>query len=288
MLIPSVCLVTAQDTDLLNRLQAIHNRGIDFYNVDGIEITSEIKDIPLNAKSIVKGFKNLKLKEKDLTATEPLLGFPNSYFSKTEEKPAGLHTTTDYYFVESIDKKVIGFTFTTVNKTDNELQREFINLVRNNLIPSNVYNKLQLDSINFAGRKILLGNSCAWMGVNNVQCRFYGQMNWSVHKTQESATQSVNNQYVSISAGNKGKIVSDTTVSVIFEGVETNARRIMYDFTGVTGLLAGMSGGKNLTIYFVAAPVRDHYVSCVMSFWNNDQINAGGLSPLLEQIMKLR
>jgi hypothetical protein len=48
-----------------------------------------------------------------------------------------------------------------------------------------------------------------------------------------------------------------------------------------------MSGGKTLTIYFVAAPVRKNYVSCVMSFWNNDQINPSGLTPLLEQVMKL-
>jgi hypothetical protein len=49
-----------------------------------------------------------------------------------------------------------------------------------------------------------------------------------------------------------------------------------------------MTGGKTLTIYFVAAPVRENNVSCVMSFWNNDQINSSGLSPLLEQVMKLK
>ena len=125
-------------------------------------------------------------------------------------------------------------------------------------------------------------------GVNNVQCRYYGQMNWSVHKDLDDATKTVNNQFESIKARKNGKIVADTTVNVIFEGTETTAKKVIYDFTGMTSALVGMSGGKTLTIYFVAAPVRQNSVSCVMSFWNNDQINPSGLAPLLEQVMKLK
>jgi hypothetical protein len=47
-----------------------------------------------------------------------------------------------------------------------------------------------------------------------------------------------------------------------------------------------MSGGKTLTIYYVAAPVRGNYVSCVLSFWNNDTITENGIAPLLEEVMK--
>jgi hypothetical protein len=125
------------------------------------------------------------------------------------------------------------------------------------------------------------------MGVNNVQCNYYGQMNWSVHKNLDDAIKTVNNHFESIKARGNGKVVSDSTVNVIFEGNKTSAKRVIYDFTGVTSVLVGMSGGKTLTIYFVAAPVRQNYVSCVMSFWNNDQINPSGLAPLLEQVMKL-
>jgi len=42
-----------------------------------------------------------------------------------------------------------------------------------------------------------------------------------------------------------------------------------------------------LTAYYVACEVRNNYVSCVMSFWNNDQINESGLPPLLEKVMQL-
>lgn len=53
-------------------------------------------------------------------------------------------------------------------------------------------------------------------------------------------------------------------------------------------LLAGMSGGKTLTVYYVAEKVRDNYVSCVMSFWNNDNLTKDGLAPLLEEVMQLK
>ena len=33
---------------------------------------------------------------------------------------------------------------------------------------------------------------------------------------------------------------------------------------------------------------RGNFVSCVMSFWESDQINSSGLPPLLEQVMELR
>ena len=63
----------------------------------------------------------------------------------------------------------------------------------------------------------------------------------------------------------------------------------MYDFTGLTGVLTGISGGKTLTTYYVSEKVRENYMSCVMSFWNNDQINpATKLPPLLEKVMIIK
>lgn len=274
--------------NLFERLQAITNMGVTFYNVDGIEITSQTVDAAFTPKNCFKKFKQLKVKEKELTTADSSFDFPNFYVFKTEEEPKGQHNNIAYYFAESKDKKIIAFTFGSINKSDKEFERKFVQFVRDNAIPQSVFNSLTIDSLNFAGRKIPLGGSCRWMGINNVQCHYYGQMNWSVHKTFDDASQTVNNQYIRIKSGNNGKIVSDTTVSVIFEGTEANARRIIYDFTGITSALVGISGGKTLTIYFVAAPVRKNFVSCVMSFWNNDQINPSGLSPLLEQVMKLK
>lgn len=282
------CLSYGQGNDnIFTRLQAISNNGVDFFNIDGIEITSQKIDALFTPKNISKKFKQLKIKENELVTGDSLLGFKNYYVFKSQEDPKGLHNNISYYFIESSDQKILGFTFASVNKTDKELERKFIKLVKDNLIPKSVYNDIQIDSIDFAGRKIPLGGSCHWMGINNVQCHYYGQMNWSVHKDYDDALKTVNNQFESIKARNNGKIIADTIVNVTFEGTKTTAKRVVYDFTGVTSALIGMSGGKTLTIYFVTAPVRQNYVSCVMSFWNNDQINPSGLAPLLEQVMRL-
>jgi hypothetical protein len=98
----------------------------------------------------------------------------------------------------------------------------------------------------------------------------------------------VTNQYNIIKVKRGGKIISEELVDVIFEGTEVKAKKVVYDFNGVTSLLVGMSGGKTLTIYFVASPAKQNYVSCVMSFWNNDSVNPSGLPPLLEAVMKLK
>lgn len=276
------------NNDLFSRLQAISNSGIDFFNIDGMEITSQKINTSFNPKSISKSFKQFKIKRSELIIGDSLLGIQNYYVFKTQEEPKGFHNNIAYYFVKGSDNSIIGFTFASINKTNKDFEHKFIKLVVNNQIPKSVYNNLQIESIDFAGRKIPLGNSCHWMGVNNVQCRYYGQMNWSVHKDLEDAKTTVNNQFQTVTSRKNGKVVADTIVNILFEGTETTARKVIYDFTGVTSALVGMSGGKTLTIYFVAAPVRDNYVSCVMSFWNNDQINPSGLPPLLEQVMKLK
>jgi hypothetical protein len=49
-----------------------------------------------------------------------------------------------------------------------------------------------------------------------------------------------------------------------------------------------LAGGKSLTVYYVAEKVRGNYLSCIMSFWDNDEINPETqLPPLLEKVMKL-
>lgn len=289
ILLLTTCFVFGQDsTSLFSRLNGISNSGIDFFNVDGIEITVQKVETELNPKNISKKFKNLSVKEKEITSSDSTLEFPNYYVSKSKVATEQLTMNMNYYFFKNAEDKVVGISFITINKTDKELERKFARLIKDNAIPKEVYSSLNIDDINFAGRKIPLGSGCRWMGINNVQCPYWGQLNWSVHKTLEDATSSVNNQFMSIKAGNKGKIVSDTTVAVIFEGAETNAKKIIFDITGVNSVLVGMSGGKTLTVYFIAAPVRNNFVSCVMSFWNNDQINPSGLPPLLEQVMKLK
>lgn len=277
-----------KNDSLFSRLQAISNSSTDFFNVDGIEITSQNINAPFSRKSILKKFKQFSIKEKDLIINDSTIENQNYYVSKSQEMLPGTVQQTSFYFIENKNGGVTAITFANVNKSDRVFEREFVALIMNDEIPGSVFTSVGIDSINFAGRKISLGKSCSWMGVNNVQCPYYGQMNWSVHKTLDDAAQSVTNQYNLIKIKRGGKIISEEFSDVIFEGTEVKAKKVVYDFKGVKSLLAGMSGGKTLTIYFVASPGKQNFVSCVMSFWNNDSINPSGLPPLLELVMKLK
>jgi hypothetical protein len=277
-----------KNDSLFSRLQAISNNGADFFNVDGIEITSQNINAEFSKKNVLKNFKRYSIKETDLNIIDSSIQDQNYYVLKSEEVAPGTIQRTSYYFIENKSKGITAITFAYVNKIDKVFESEFVALIINDEIPKSLYAPLTIDSINFAGRKIALGNSCRWMGINDVQCPYYGQMNWSIHKTLDDASQTVTNQYNMIKAKRGGKIISEELVDVTFEGTDVKAKKVVYDFKGIKSLLAGMSGGKTLNVYFVAAPVRKNFVSCVMSFWNNDSINESGLPPLLESLMKLK
>src|SRR5688572_645553 len=199
-----ICLLASfpvfgQDPDnLFSRLSALSNSGVIFYNVDGIEISSERSDSPFSAKNIAKSFRRYSIKEKDLLASDSALGYKNFYIQRASGEAQGMSSTLSYYFIETSDGGIMGLTFARVGKADSNFDRMFARMVRENAIPSHVFSSLRIDSIQFAGRKILLGSSCRWMGVNNVQCPYYGQMNWSVHKNLEGAEFAVKNQLAAL------------------------------------------------------------------------------------------
>lgn len=276
------------ENDLIARLQGIRNNDIHFFNVDGIEITTQKKTMEFKAKSIVQNFKSHRVKEKELAQSDSRISLPNFLFTKEEAIASGLKRITTSYFIGLESHEVIAIVFSAVNERDLELEKSFIDLAIEDKIPSSVFTSLMADSLTFAGRKMAMSSNCQWMGVNNMQCPYSGQMNWSLHKDLNKAQQAIDNQFTLISSSNKGKIISDTLVPVLFEGVESIARKVIYDIKGINSVLVGMTGAKTLTIYFVASPVRNYFVSCVMSFWNNDRINPGGLPALLEKVMTLK
>ena len=285
----SVCSVYGQKSDsLFTRLQGITNRGVQFFDVDGITITSQKLGVEFSARNCALWFFDLKIKEKELNTSDSLLRFRNFYVFKSEEEPQNIFQNTSYYFVESPDNKLISFLFISINKNDREFQRNFIELVCNDLIPENIYHSSATDSVNFAGRKIQLSKSCRWMGVNNIQDPNHGQINWSIHKDLEDALSTTENYYAITKSKEGTELVSDDFVNVIFEGVETQARKVVYDVTGATGRLISMSGSTKLIIYYVSVPLRGNFVSCVMSFWESDPIQPSGLPRLLEQVMRLK
>jgi hypothetical protein len=270
------------------RLKAINNQTIIFYNVEGVNFSSQTFSNQFNEKGLKKLYRKYSIKEDDLKVRDESLTNNNFFITKTEKIAENINQINSYYFVENQSKTVSIFWFGYFDKLDKEFERKYVNLILKDEIPKEVFEPMIIDSIDFAGRKIKLGNNCYWTNVNNVQCPYNGEMNWSVHKTLESAKKSIENQFNVTKNKKGGKVLSETEVDVIFEETETKAKKVIYDITGVNSLLVGVSGGKTLTIYYVACKVRENYVSCCMSFWNNDNITESGLSPLLEEVMKLK
>lgn len=278
----------AQNDNILDRLQAINNNGLTFYNIDGYTITSQTLNYTLAEKDLKKVFRKYSIKKDEQKTKDEQLPYNNYYVTTVQEIAENLVQNNSYYFIENQDKRITIIQFSSINKRDKEFELKIVKSIIENTIPKENYTSMAIDSINFAGRKIKLGTNCNWTNVNTVQCPYYGEMNWSVHKDLQDAKNTVEQQFAITKSKKSGKVISEEIVEIEFEGTETKAKKVIYDFTGVTSLLASMSGGKTLTIYYVATEVRGNYVSCVLSFWNNDTITENGLAPLLEKVMKLK
>ncbi|WP_432713617.1 hypothetical protein [Pedobacter sp.] len=287
LIFPAVSFCQDQD-DFTKRLKAIKNQSTTYYNIDGIEFTSETYNDAFAEKGLKKIYKRFSIKDTDAKIKDEVLAFNNLNVTKTEKLTDELSEINSYYILENKNKTISVIWFGFYNKADKEFERKYVSRILNDEIPPSVFEAVSIDSVDFAGRKMTIGNKCYWANINSIQCPYDGQMNWSVHKSMESAQTALKNQ-LSVTKSKKGvKVSAEEEVEVIFEGVATKAKRIIYDFSGLKSLLAGASGGKNLTVYYVASPVRGNYVSCVMSFWNNDNISAKGLTPLLEKVMALK
>jgi len=278
----------AQNNSIFDRLQAITNNGLTIYNIDGYTIASQSLKYSFSKKGLKKAFRKYSIKKKDKRTKDKQLTYNNFYVINNEEITKNIVQNNSCYFIENHQKRITMIQFSSINKKSKEFERIIVNSIMQKKIPKENFASMTIDSINFAGRKIKLGNSCNWTNVNTVQCPYYGEMNWSVHKELEDAKNSVKQQFEITKSRKGGKVISEEIVEIEFEGTDTKAKKVIYDFTGIKSLLVGMSGGKTLTIYYVATEVRNNYVSCVLSFWNNDTITENGLAPLLEKVMKLK
>lgn len=289
LLLTFICsFAYSQKNNILERLQALDNNSKIWYNIDGYSITSEIFKYNFDEKGLKKVLKKHSIKDNSRVKDENI-NTNNLYFLTTEKVADNLFQRNSFYIVENQDKKIIVIWFTKTGEIDRETERKLANLIIENKIPKENFATMQTEKINFGGREIELGNNCYWTFLNNVQCPYFGQMNWSVHKDLQDAKNSVENQLTLTKLRKGGKVVSEEIIDIEFENVPTKAKKVVYDFTGITGALAGMSGGKTLTIYYVSEEVRKNHISCVLSFWNNDQINPETkLPPLLEKVMKLK
>ena len=280
---------------LFERLQAISENNIDYYNIDGITISSQVINIPFSKENICKGLSSLK--ESVLSKSVIFLSQKNFVYEKIDTLCNKFLQYNTNYFIENEKGHITHIIYMSIDKQCAELQKTLTPLIVEKKIPETVFNKEFFNTLNFAGRKIDLGTyACRWTNVNCVQCNYRGEMNWSVHRDSLDAVKSVEQQrYITANCNFKkgdAKAVIENEINIIFEGQPLKASRITYQLEGEIGKLLLNTGGGNtrsLIIYYVVAPVRNNYVSCVMSHWNNDFLEEeSGLPLLLGKVMQLK
>lgn len=282
-------LTYAQENNVIERVSALNNDNKIWYNIDGYSVTSEVFKHAFDEKGLNKVFKKHKISGSDSKVKDKNIDANNLFVTQQQKISDNNFQTNNFYFVENPYKTITVIWFSKDGKTDKETEEKLVNAIIEDSIPESNFVQMQISSINLADREIGLGNSCYWTALNTVQCPYMGEMNWSIHRTLEDAKESVENQLNRTKSRKGGKVISEDIVNINFEGVPTKAKKVIYDFTGITSALAGVSGGKSLTIYYVAENIRNKNISCVMSFWNNDQINPETqLPPLLEKLITLQ
>jgi hypothetical protein len=274
------------DNDTLsNRLQGIKYGENSYFQLEGYEIRVCAFAESLDAKGIKTMKSEMNIPKningvKDSFFTEKNLRFKQQHIAKSK-----LIEYSSSYMVEQQPKRSLVFQFLSLQKKDSLLEKDFIHQFLAHQIPNNVYVSYQIDTINFVGRKIPLGRNCEYMGVHNVQCPFYGQMNWSIHRTIEDAALVAHNQYLTTASKWLGSVKEEKEIDVIFEGTATKAKRVLYKIQ-LPSIILG--GSNTLIIYYVVAKVRGKYVSCVLSHYENVNIMDTGLPALLSEVMRLK
>ena len=272
-----------QELPLLDRLSAIKNGNREFYAIDGYTITNEDLKLPFDEKGFNKAYRKLKINAQD-AQPNPRILTDNYVVNRDKEE-----YVESLYFVKSPANTIALVWFSKLRDREVEVEEALVNLIVENKIPQELFAPVDANSINFAGRKIPMLNDCYFTGINIVQCPYNGEMNWGIYRTLEDAQQAVTDQFAANKQRKMFKPIEEEEVEVLFEEVPTKAKRVVFDIKGVVSALAGMSGGKTLTVYYVAQVVRNRPIACVMSFWNNDNINATtGLPPLLSRVMQLK
>ncbi len=275
----------AQNIDLIDCVKGFGNTNMFFYNVEGVDVQREVFDVDLNEKNLNKIYKKYRIRK--LKKDKKIVFDTNFLTCVKINKPKNGFVSVESYYIFCKKKgeiQLIKFAF--LYEQDEALEKDFIQLLIEKSTLIQRYTSM--NSIDFVNRDLKGCNSCRWMGVNNLQCPYNGQMSWSLHRTKRSA-QAILNKMIKITRSKGGgKVVSEEKVAVIFEDKNTNATKLVYDFKGINSVLVGMSGGENLTIYYVVEKVRGVYASCILSYWNNDIITKTGLPTLLNKVMEIK
>jgi hypothetical protein len=216
------------------------------------------------------------------STTNPQLPYSHHRFAtKTEYEQ---WTGVDVAYAIQLKKqrmKVVRFRYNTGKVANLILEASVVHTMLLGLIPERIFGKPDENQVYFVGRYVKMDRGWELDFPNRLICGPSGQMNWDVLATQAEAQANLLEQ---LQTNQKGplKTLAKDSVNVAFEGVPVRALKVTYEVS--TAHPDKPATFSNLIVYYVAAPVRGRWVSCVLSYFEV-QTTDGQLPWLLQQFM---
>ena len=260
------------------------------YYLNGHEYEIEIncfttKDLTFSTKEGLVKFLSAGLKKKSQRINNvPWLPLPNR-ISYTSGKLDTISLSFSHYIVPNTDSFVYDINMLRYDTRDSILEKKIVYSIIKNGISDADFLAPGPNMIDFADRIIKINNNFEWMAPDNIYCPAHGQMNWSVHSTRDKAMRARDIQIISNSDSKHVEILKKDTVAVDFEGSTTQALRITYK-SKEPRIFWG-NGSKTLLIYYIVARVRDRFITCVLSHYDDQLVN-GNVPPPLDSVMSLK
>ncbi len=265
--------VFSQSNDIIGLHGLIDKNGDQFYEFAGYNIFVKEIETPESDKNISKIKKKYDIQEIQKEYSSSAIDRPNKIIEAIGFEDVSLVHLL--YIIEKNNNKSDLILFTKAGDRDINIENEFINLYLEDKL-NRFISSIEIDSIDFAGRNLHLGSACRWWSPHNINC-MGGQISWSEFDTQEKADQNTDILILK-NKSSKTAILSDTVIPILFEGEETNTRRIVYK---------SHYKRNPLIVYYVSTQVRDRYISCVMSYYGYNR-NDYEMPYLLKEVMQLK
>lgn len=279
---------TAAPESILPYLHGISSGGALLLDIRGYEIIVQKTAGDFSKPYFARMFPGFNLHRGYKALPDSSLGV-QAYRIASEKMPGPDSVYSGYLFIRSTPDTILGITIAGPRPPDKALEQALIGLTFQNAIPDSLISTLRPPiKLRFAGRTIAVDDRCRWRASSAIQCSGFGEMNWSIHPDITEAAAFTQGRQDRNARGKQFIIQQETDVPVLFEGADIIARKVQYQVKGIAGLLTKAEGSRTLIVYYITAPVRGRFVSCVLSHWTSDYIAEDGLPPLLGTVMRLK
>lgn len=274
---------SAEERLLLNQLQGQRKGEYEFYNANGYDISIFQSIKPYNAKSLESLKNDFKIDKAIQDKQSNYISIQHVWYDINEKLDPGINSFRHVFMMPDKEGGTLVIQLHSALESCKDFEKTFLDLYLNSIVPTDVYQKQEVDSIYFVNRYIPLGPICNWQGVKNIQCPYRGQMDWEILTSLERAENYIQQRIHTTSNKKRSKILSKEEVPVIFEGKEVIAKKYVYQIKLPKILLGGTN---TLIVYYVLSEIDSNFIACILSHYENDN-NSAELPPLIQEVMKL-